>query len=170
MTADVTTTGTEGAPQGPWPGAFGVVRKRKWMESVIGFALFGCALISVMTTVGIVVVLAVEAFQFFREVSIFEFLTGTEWAPKLAHKFGILPLLSGTLLVTAGAGVIAMPIGLLSAVYLSEYASNSRARGCETGARSAGRHSVGSVWLCGRGYDFTLDSHLVSLRRCVQRG
>ena len=125
MTADVTTTGIEAAPQGPWPGAFGVVRKRKWMESVIGFALFGCALISILTTVGIVVVLAVEAFQFFREVSIFEFLTGTEWAPKLAHKFGILPLLTGTLLVTAGAAVIALPIGLLSAVYLSEYASNS---------------------------------------------
>ncbi len=125
MTADVTTTGIEAAPQGPWPGAFGVVRKRRWMESVIGFALFGCALISILTTVGIVVVLAVEAFQFFREVSIFEFLTGTEWAPKLAHKFGILPLLTGTLLVTAGAAVIALPIGLLSAVYLSEYASNS---------------------------------------------
>jgi phosphate transport system permease protein len=87
-------------------------------------ALFGCALISVLTTVGIVVVLAVEAVQFFREVSLFEFLTGTEWAPKLAHKFGILPLFCGTMLVTAGAALIALPVGLLSSIYLSEYASN----------------------------------------------
>lgn len=91
----------------------------------MGLALFSCALISILTTVGIVVVLAVEAVQFFREVSIFEFLTGTEWAPKLAHKFGILPLLCGTLLVTGGAAVIALPVGLLSAIYLSEYASNT---------------------------------------------
>lgn len=95
------------------------------MESVIGAALFGCALISILTTVGIVVVLAFEAVKFFQEISLWEFLTGTEWAPKLAHKFGILPLLSGTLLVTFGAAVVAMPIGLLTAVYLSEYASNT---------------------------------------------
>jgi phosphate transport system permease protein len=95
------------------------------MESVIGVALFCCALISILTTVGIVVVLAVEAVKFFQEISLFEFLTGTEWAPKLAHKFGILPLVCGTLLVTAGAAVVAMPIGLLTSIYLSEYASNS---------------------------------------------
>jgi phosphate transport system permease protein len=124
MTAGTTTSGIEAAPEVPWPGAFGMVRKRKWMESVIRLMLFGCALVSILTTVGIVVVLAVEAVRFFQEVSLFDFLTGTEWAPKLAHKFGILPLLSGTLLVTAGAAVVALPIGLLSAVYLSEYASN----------------------------------------------
>lgn len=95
------------------------------MESVIGAALFGCALISILTTVGIVAVLAFEAVKFFQEISLWEFLTGTEWAPKLAHKFGILPLLSGTLLVTFGAAVVAMPIGLLTAVYLSEYASKT---------------------------------------------
>ena len=95
------------------------------MESVIGAALFGCALISILTTVGIVAVLAFEAVKFFQEISLWEFLTGTEWAPKLAHKFGILPLLSGTLLVTFGAAVVAMPIGLLTAVYLSEYASKA---------------------------------------------
>jgi phosphate transport system permease protein len=87
-------------------------------------ALFGCALISVLTTVGIVVVLVAEASQFFREVSVIEFLTGTTWSPKLDGEFGILPLMSGTLLVTAGAAVIALPIGLLTAIYLSEYASN----------------------------------------------
>ncbi len=58
-----------------------------------------CAFISILTTVGIVVVLVVEASQFFREVSIVEFLTGTEWSPKLEpQQFGILPLFCGTLL------------------------------------------------------------------------
>ena len=96
---------------------------RRWGEQIIHALLLGCAFISVLTTVGIVVVLMAEAGQFFREVSIVEFLTGTQWSPKLGHKFGILPLLSGTLLVTAGAAVIALPIGLACAIYLSEYAS-----------------------------------------------
>jgi phosphate transport system permease protein len=100
------------------------VRPRRWSEKIIGAALFGCALISVLTTIGIVVVLVAEASQFFREVSVIEFLTGTKWSPKLEGEFGILPLMSGTLLVTAGAAVIALPIGLLTAIYLSEYASN----------------------------------------------
>ncbi len=124
MTAEVATSGIETTPLAPWAGAGKDVGRRKWLESAIGLALFGCALISVLTTVGIVVVLAVEVAQFFREVSLFEFLTGTEWAPKLAHKFGILPLFCGTMLVTAGAALIALPVGLLSSIYLSEYASN----------------------------------------------
>lgn len=124
MTPNAVTSGLEEATLPPWTGASGT-KRRNWFESAIGIALFGCALVSVLTTVGIVVVLMVESVQFFREVSLFEFLTGTEWAPKLAHKFGILPLVSGTMLVTVGAAVIAMPIGLLSAIYLSEYASNS---------------------------------------------
>jgi phosphate transport system permease protein len=99
------------------------VRPRRWGENAIGVALFCCALVSVLTTVGIVVVLVAEAAQFFREVSVFEFLTGTKWSPKLGQEFGILPLLCGTLLVTAGSAVIALPVGLLSAIYLSEYAS-----------------------------------------------
>jgi phosphate transport system permease protein len=98
-------------------------RPRRWREQAIGLALFGCALISILTTVGIVVVLVAEAAQFFREVSVVEFVTGTKWSPKLGNAFGILPLLCGTLLVTAGAAVIALPVGLLSAIYLSEYAS-----------------------------------------------
>jgi phosphate transport system permease protein len=96
-----------------------------WLDRLMGVLLFCCALISILTTVGIVVILVYEAAQFFREVSIIEFLTGTTWSPKLGQRFGILPLLCGTLLVTAGAAVIALPVGLLSAIYLSEYASNS---------------------------------------------
>jgi phosphate transport system permease protein len=99
--------------------------RARWLERGIGVALFGCAVVSILTTVGIVVVLVAEAAQFFREVSVMEFLTGTTWAPKLEHKFGICPLACGTLLVTAGAAVVALPIGLLSAIYLSEYATSS---------------------------------------------
>lgn len=107
-------------------GDFSALRPR-WFEQIIGAALLACAAVSILTTIGIVVVLIVEAAQFFREVPVVEFLTGTTWAPKLEGKFGVLPLLCGTLLVTAGAAIVALPIGLLSAIYLSEYAS-SKAR------------------------------------------
>jgi phosphate transport system permease protein len=88
-----------------------------------------CALISVATTVGIVIALFVPAFEFFQDVSIVDFLTGTEWAPLFepAH-FGVLQLVSGTINVTLIASLVAMPFGLGSAVYLSEYAS-ARMRG-----------------------------------------
>ncbi len=85
--------------------------------------LFLCALVSVITTVGIVIVLLAEAFQFFRDVSILEFLTGTEWTPLFSiKKFGVLPLLSATALISFLALSIAVPVGLLTAIYLSEYA------------------------------------------------
>ncbi len=81
-------------------------------------------LVSVFTTVAIIFTLFGESFAFFREISIFDFLTGTIWAPTLkpAH-FGVLPLLSGTLMIALGASLIALPIGLGSAIFLSEYAS-----------------------------------------------
>jgi phosphate transport system permease protein len=119
----VSTAAIDPVGDSPTPAAVGRV-KRHWFEQVIYVGLLGCALVSIATTIGIVVVLLAEASQFFREVSIVEFLTGTEWSPKLGGKFGILPLLCGTLLVTAGAAVIALPIGLGTAIYLSEYASN----------------------------------------------
>jgi phosphate transport system permease protein len=96
------------------------------MEWLIERALFLCAALSVATTVGIVVVLAVESVAFLREVSIVEFLTGTEWTPLFANKkFGVLPLVAGTLLVAGIAMIVALPMGLLSAIYLSEYAPES---------------------------------------------
>ena len=74
-------------------------------------------------TLGIVIVLLAEALQFFREVTPWEFLFGTRWSPLLKPQhFGILPLLCGTCLVAAGAAVVAIPIGLCTAIYLSEYA------------------------------------------------
>jgi phosphate transport system permease protein len=104
-------------------------RRRRIGEDVVKGALFVCALISVATTVGIVIALFVPAFEFFQEIPIRDFLTGTTWAPLFepAH-FGVLPLLGGTLLVTAIASAVAMPLGLGAAIYLSEYAS-PRTRG-----------------------------------------
>ena len=98
-------------------------RRRRIGEDVVKGVLAVCALISVATTVGIVIALFVPAFEFFQEVSIVDFLTGTEWAPLFEPShFGVLPLIGGTLLVTAVAGLVALPLGLGGAIYLSEYA------------------------------------------------
>jgi phosphate transport system permease protein len=92
-------------------------------EWLIERALLLCATLSVFTTAGIIVVLAIETFGFLREVSIVEFLTGTEWTPLFANRqFGVLPLVAGTVLVSTIAMAVALPMGLLSAIYLSEYA------------------------------------------------
>ncbi|MEW6321386.1 MAG: phosphate ABC transporter permease subunit PstC [Acidobacteriota bacterium] len=93
------------------------------LEPLVERGLLACAVLSVATTVGIIGVLAIESFEFFREVSPLAFLFGTEWTPLFANRrFGVLPLVVGTLLVSAIAMVVAIPMGLLSAIYLSEYA------------------------------------------------
>ena len=98
----------------------------RWSEWFIEKLLFLCAALSVFTTAGIIIVLAIETFGFLREVSIVEFLTGSEWTPLFANKrFGVLPLVAGTVLVSSIAMVVALPMGLLSAIYLSEYAPES---------------------------------------------
>jgi len=103
--------------------------RRRIGEDVVKAVLALCALVSVATTVGIVVALFVPAIEFFREVSIVDFLTGKDWSPLFEPaSFGVLPLIAGTLLVTAIASLVAMPLGLGAAVYMSEYAS-PRARG-----------------------------------------
>jgi phosphate transport system permease protein len=95
----------------------------KRFEPTIEWALFACALLSVGTTIGIIAVLAVETVAFLREVPIADFLFGTEWTPLFATpRFGVLPLVAGTVLVSTIAMVVALPMGLLSAIYLSEYA------------------------------------------------
>jgi phosphate transport system permease protein len=92
-------------------------------EPAIEWALFACALVSIGTTVGIILVLAVETWAFLREVPLAHFLFGTEWTPLFATpRFGVLPLVVGTLLVSSIAMVVALPMGLLAAIYLSEYA------------------------------------------------
>lgn len=103
-------------------------RRRVLGEKLVHFALFSCGLVSILTSIGIVVVLAVETWTFFRNVSLFDFLTDTQWTPLFHDKhFGILPLLCGTFLVSAIAIAVALPLGLTIAVYLSEFASD-RAR------------------------------------------
>lgn len=95
----------------------------KRLEPLIEWALFLCALLSVGTTVGIIAVLAVETAEFLREVPLTDFLFGTEWTPLFATpRFGVLPLVAGTALVSLIAMFVALPMGLLSAIYLSEYA------------------------------------------------
>ncbi|MCX6118794.1 MAG: phosphate ABC transporter permease subunit PstC [Proteobacteria bacterium] len=98
--------------------------KVRWIEFTIVRSLMICALISVVTTLAIVVILAKESSGFFQEVSIYSFLAGLEWNPLIEpRQFGVIPLVLGTLLVSVGACIIAIPIGLGTAIYLSEYAS-----------------------------------------------
>lgn len=93
-------------------------------EKIIEKTLAACALITVLTTIGIILVLTIEAVSFFREISIIEFLTSTEWTPLFTQKsYGILPLLAGTALTSVIAISVALPVGLIIAVYLNEYAA-----------------------------------------------
>jgi phosphate transport system permease protein len=102
---------------------------RKAREAPIYAFLFLCAGLSIVTTGAIVLVLFEETLHFFGEVSLGEFLTGTEWTPTFSNPhFGVLPLLSATMFIALLAMLIAVPIGLLAAIYLSEYAS-PRVRG-----------------------------------------
>jgi phosphate transport system permease protein len=99
---------------------------RKVREFVIEKSLLSSALITIAVTIGIILVLAIEAFSFFQEVSIVDFFTDTEWTPLFTKKhYGILPLLTGTLLTTFIAISVALPIGLSISIYLSEYAPRS---------------------------------------------
>ena len=96
---------------------------RKTKERLIGLFLLACALVSIGTTLGIIYFLFRDAIPFFRNVSITGFLTGTRWAPLLEPRsFGVLPLVAGTVLIAAGALLVAVPIGLCTSIFLSEYA------------------------------------------------
>ena len=100
------------------------VKSARWLEGCIYAFLLSCAAVSIITTVGIVLVLLSQSIPFFAEVSIVDFLTGTRWAPLFdPPHFGILPLFCGTFLVAGGSALIAVPLGLGTAIYLSEYAS-----------------------------------------------
>lgn len=95
----------------------------KLKEKIIERFLLACSLLTIGTTIGIICVLIVETYQFFQEVSFVEFITGTEWTPLFSQKkFGIWPLLSGTILTTTIAILVAVPLGLTISIYLSEYA------------------------------------------------
>lgn len=101
----------------------GLHLQRTLREGAIKWFCAACALLSIFVTFSIVYILLSQALPFFGKVDLKEFATGTEWkpTPEPGH-FGILPLITGTLMITVGAGLFALPLGLLSAVYLAEYA------------------------------------------------
>lgn len=123
----VTTTRTAGeAARRPHPDHFFSLRsvKPRYGERIIRAILAAAAAVSILTTVGIVVSLLAPAVEFFTEVSIVEFFTGTRWAPTFADpSFGVLPLVTATFWTTIVALAVAVPFGLGAAMYLSEYAS-----------------------------------------------
>ncbi|MER2237663.1 MAG: phosphate ABC transporter permease subunit PstC, partial [Psychrobacillus sp.] len=104
--------------------------KSKKFEKIIPYILMLIASVSVLTTFGIIITLVVETIIFFSRISITEFLFGTEWYPfaNTEQLFGILPLIVGTLKVAFIAGIVAVPFGIGSAIYLSEYASDKTRR------------------------------------------
>ncbi len=101
---------------------------KKSNEKVIKYILFGCGMVSVFITISILFILFKESVLFFTHVSPVEFFTGKQWTPLLKPQhFGILPLVTGTFLIVFFSSIISIPIGLLSAIYLSEY-SNKKVR------------------------------------------
>jgi len=105
------------------PAALSFRKTRNLKEQAIGWALFASAAASTLVTVGIVAVLLRETLTFFSHVSPVAFFTGTRWTPLFQNpEFGVLPLMAGSLVVAAGSALIAVPVGLLSAIFLSEYA------------------------------------------------
>ena len=101
------------------------------MGQAIRLLLLACSLVAIATTIGIVFSLAFEAFHFFEKISVQDFLFGLQWSPQTAIRadqvaaqgaFGAIPLITGTLLISAIAMVVATPLGLASAVYLAEFA------------------------------------------------
>jgi phosphate transport system permease protein len=101
-------------------------RYRRWRERFIEAVLFMSAAVAVFVTLGIIYILVAESIPFFQNVSFYDFITGTEWYPLFAEpKFGILPLLCGTFLTTVIALLVAIPLGTVTAVFLSEYTTAS---------------------------------------------
>jgi phosphate transport system permease protein len=103
--------------------------RKRTGEKLILASLFACGAVSVLVTLGIVLALLAPALQFFQEVSVQDFLTGTKWAPRFKPPaYGVLPLVMGTLWTTGIALLVAVPFGLGAAVYLSEYAADRTRR------------------------------------------
>ena len=100
-------------------------KRSRWIEEATRSGFFLCALASVLTTFGIVFVLIREAIPFFQVVPFWDFLFGTRWNALIEPRsFGVIPLFMGTMIIVIGSGLIAIPIGLASAIYLSEFASD----------------------------------------------
>ena len=110
------------------------LRARNAVEKVIQYILIACSTIAIFTTIGIVLSVLYEAIRFFKVIPITEFLFGLEWSPQMAIRadqvgssgaFGAVPVFLGTALISAIAMLVAVPVGLMSAIYLSEYASKN---------------------------------------------
>lgn len=108
------------------------LRARNRVEYVINVMLIAASSIAILTTIGIVMSVLFEAIRFFQEVPVFDFLFGLEWSPQTAIRadqvgssgsFGAVPLFAGTMLITAIAMTVAVPVGLMTAIYLAEYSS-----------------------------------------------
>ena len=106
-------------------------KSRVYVEKFVKVMLFSCSIVAIFTTLGIVLSLLLESLRFFQSVSIFDFLFGTHWSPQIAIRedqvgssgaFGSIPVLAGTLLITLIAMTVSVPVGLFSAIYLSDYA------------------------------------------------
>jgi len=122
---EAVATATTTTSSGLTPSRFRGKAKRP-SERLVELLLVASGLVSIVTTAGILYVLAAETAAFFSEVSVWEFLTGTEWTPLFVDKhFGILPLVCGTLLTSGIAIGVALPFGLLAAIYLSEFAPST---------------------------------------------
>ncbi len=104
------------------PGGMQLSRRSRPGETLIQGLLFLCGAVSILTTVGIVFVLVEESVRFFAEVSLFEFFGGTVWQPTIG-KFGVWPLITATLMVSGIAMLVSIPLGIGSAIFLSEYAT-----------------------------------------------
>ena len=97
----------------------------RWIDHTVHLILALCVVITILTTLVVIVLLGKESFLFFQQVSLWDFLFGTRWEPLLEPKsFGVLPLVVGTLTIVFGAILYALPLGLLIATYLSEFASS----------------------------------------------
>jgi phosphate transport system permease protein len=110
---------------------------RTQVESILKWLFFACAALAILTTIGIIFSVAFETFRFFQKIPFTEFIFGSQWSSQTALRadqvaaqgaFGMIPLFTGTLLISAIAMLVAVPVGLLSAIYLSEYA-NKKVRG-----------------------------------------
>ncbi len=109
----------------PATSRFAYQARRHVVERLIHWVLFLAAFSAVTVTLAIVVILVYESLGFFRHVSLWEFLTDTQWTPLFSDKhYGVLPLVAGTLVTTIVALVVAVPLGTVSAIYLSEFASH----------------------------------------------
>lgn len=112
-------------------GVFRSRQARNIKEGLISFSLFMCGFVSILVTIGIIISLFTEAVAFFLrpEVSLFTFFTGTTWRPLSQpikpENFGVLPLINGTIMIAVLSGLIAVPLGLGAAIFLSEYASDN---------------------------------------------